>query len=150
MGPSRRPGARRALALWVAAVAAAAGCTSGAGRRETAALLNAVDGYRNAAVAAKGARAQAVGAVACSEASVCEARKVCVDAMEPTTRALALKDEVAARLADIEGHRLPPDDPQAAVLPAKLDEAQHLLESGRAKMTDCERRLADLRVQYGG
>jgi hypothetical protein len=70
--------------------------------------------------------------------------------MNPTTRALRLKDEVAARLIDVEHERLDPAALDGGSLADKLDEASRLLETGRAKMTECERRLADLRVKYGG
>jgi hypothetical protein len=125
-------------------------CTGGAGKRETSALVDAIDGYRRADNPAKPARVQAVGAVACSEPAVCDAKGICLDAIQSTTQALLLKDEVALRLVDIEQKRLSPDAPEAAALPGKLDEAQRLLEAGRPKMTECERRLADLRVEYGG
>jgi hypothetical protein len=133
------------LALGVAGVA----CGSSA-RRETSALVDAVDRYRQADNMWKPTQAHAVGALPCSATSVCEAKRVCLEAIDPTTRALALKDEVTARLADIEQKRLAPAAAEAASLPGKLDEAARLLEAGRAKMTECERRLADLRIEYGG
>ena len=76
--------------------------------------------------------------------------EACVAAIEPTSRALALKDEVAARLAEVEARRLAPDSPEARALPDKLDEAQRLLEEGRAHMADCDARLAALAVAFGG
>lgn len=140
---------RPLAALGVAVLTALASCT-GSGKREASALAQAVDAYRHAETAAKAARVQALGAVACSEASVCDAKSTCFAAADATTQSMRLKDEVAARLADIEGKRLAPDAPEAAALPGKLDEAQRLLETGRQKMTECERRLSDLRVEYGG
>jgi hypothetical protein len=139
----------RAWRSGVACVLAAVACAPGSGKRETSALLNAVDGYRRADTSAKANRVAALQTVTCSEPPVCDAKAVCVAAVEPTTRALLLKDEVAARLADIEQRRLAPDAPEASALPGKLDEAQRLLETGRQKMTECERRLSDLRVEYG-
>lgn len=124
-------------------------CT-GSGRGEASALIDAVDHYRQADDVSKTVQAQAVAAVFCHDAAICEAKRVCLAAMDPTTRGLRLKDEVAARLSDIEHKRLDPAGPEAASLPDKLDEAERLLDAGRIKMTECERRLADLRVQYGG
>jgi hypothetical protein len=34
-------------------------------------------------------------------------------------------------------------------LPRKLDDAERLLKEGHAKMEDCEKALADLRVRFG-
>jgi hypothetical protein len=105
-----------------------------------------VDRYRHADDESKPARAQAVAAVLCRAADVCEAKRVCLDAIDPTTRGLILKDEVTARLGDIEQRRLAPMAPEAVSLPEKLDEAARLLEMGRRNMTECDRRLADLAV----
>jgi hypothetical protein len=138
---------RHTLLLVVPLVVAA--CT-GAGHREASALIDAVDRYRQTPEASKLTQAQDVAAVSCGSAAVCEAKQVCLDAIDPTTRALRLKGEVAARLVEIEHKRLDPAAPEAASLPGKLDEASRLLEAGRAKMSECERRLADLRVKYGG
>jgi hypothetical protein len=132
------------------AIATTVAACSGAGKREAVALLDAVDRYRNADGSSKLARGQAVAAVECSAGPVCEAKRVCVAAIEPTTRALELKDEVAQRVADIERKHLDVASPEAQALSGKLDEATKLLEAGRQKMSECERRLADLRVHYGG
>jgi len=121
----------------------------GAAKRETSALYEAVDRYRVADDAAKLVRGQAVAAVECTVAPVCDAKRICLAAIDPTTRALRLKDEVALRVADVEHNRLDPTSPEARGLSGELDEAARLLESGRQKMTECERRLADLRVTHG-
>jgi cell pole-organizing protein PopZ len=142
---------RRTLTLLLAlscSSLALAGCT-GAGKREAATLADAVDRFRRANDASKAAQAQAVAAVACTDPKVCDAKQVCVAAIEPTARAFALKDEVTRRLEDIEQKRVAPDAPEAQHLPDQLDEAQKLLEQGRAKMGDCEKKLADLRVDFG-
>jgi len=138
--------ARRDLAILSAALAVA--CSSSA-KRETASLSSEVDRYRRADNASKQAQESAVAAVACSDAKVCEAKAACLAALTPTTRALLLKDEVARRLVDLESKRLSPDSPDAQALPGKLDDAQKLLVEGRAKMADCDRKLADLRILYG-
>lgn len=136
-----------AVAATLAATSAACG---GEARRESAALLEAVDRYRDADASSKLVRGQAVAAVACSAGPVCSAKRVCLAAIEPTTRALQLRDDVARRVADIEQKHLDVAPPEKQALSGKLDEATELLQAGREKMSECERRLADLRVQYGG
>jgi hypothetical protein len=128
---------------------ALAACTGSAARRESAALSDAVDRYRRAESASKPGQREAVAAVSCTDAEVCATKQVCLAAIDPTTRALTLKDEVAARLVDIQSKRLAPDAPEADALPGKLDEAERLLHEGRAKMTDCDAKLMQLRVRYG-
>jgi hypothetical protein len=138
-----------ALALAVAlALAGAPGCTPSA-KREAASLLVAMDRYQREGNASKVADAQAVAAVACTDAQVCETKRVCLDAIEPTARALSLKDEVSARVEDLQAKRLAPDSPEAQALPGKLDLATKLLNEGRSKMPLCERKLADLRIALG-
>jgi hypothetical protein len=136
------------LASLALVAAALAGCT-GAGKREAASLVSAVDAYRHAPGPAKVQRGKAVGEVECSEAKVCEAKTACVAAIEPTVRALALKDEVAARVGELEKGTLAKDSPEAQALPGKLDEAERLLQDGRAKMQACDAKLTDLHVDYG-
>jgi hypothetical protein len=139
----------RAFLVAVTVAGALSGCHD-APKRETAALLNAVDFFRRADAAGRAERVRAIEGLPCTDARVCEAKGICVAAVEPTARALALKDEVTARVADLEQKRLPPDAPEVQDLPTKLDEATHLLEAGRAKMTECEAKLVDLRVAFGG
>jgi hypothetical protein len=139
-------------ARWVAGMTllgASLACTGGAAKREASSLIGAVDRFRRAENVGKPAQAQAVAGIGCTAADVCEAKRVCLDAVEPTARALTLKNEVELRLADIQRGTLDPHSPEASALPGKLDEAQKLLEEGRAKMPDCERRLTDLRIEYG-
>ena len=119
------------------------------GKREATSLVTAVDAYRHAAGTVKERRGRDVSAVACSDDRVCAAKQACVAAIEPTVRALALKDEVAARVADIEKGTLPAGSPEARALPSKLDEAEELLREGREKMGACDARLADLHVDFG-
>jgi hypothetical protein len=138
------------LALAAAGIvgAGAVACT-GSGKHEAASLVEAVDRFRAADNATKPARAQAVAGVGCSDAKVCDAKQACLAAIDPTARAMALKDEVSQRLDDIEQKRLAPDSAPAQALPEKLDEAGRLLQQGRAKMPDCEKKLADLRIAFG-
>jgi hypothetical protein len=129
-------------------VACACAC-DGAAKHEAATLAAAVDHFRRADPSFKTAQAQAVDAVVCSDARVCAAKDACVAAVDPTARALALKDEVASRLQDIEKGTLAADAPEARALPDKLDEAERLLKEGRVQMEVCDARLADLRVALG-
>jgi hypothetical protein len=138
----------RVLLSVVALAALGAACT-GAGKREAASLSEAVDRYRRADDGSKEAHGRDVAALSCTEARVCEAKQACLAAIEPTTRALALKDEVVRRLGDLEQKRLAPDSPEAQALPGKLDDAERLLEEGRTKMTVCDAKLAELRVAFG-
>jgi hypothetical protein len=80
---------------------------------------------------------------------VCDAKRACLAAIQPTAQALALKEEVAARIEDLQSKRLSPDSPEAQALPGKLDLAARLLSEGRAKMPECEKKLADLRLASG-
>jgi hypothetical protein len=124
------------------------GC-AGTAKREATALTEAVDRFRNASDASRTAMAEALAAVTCSDARVCDAKQACVAAVDPTARALALKDEVGRKLTDIEAARLAPDSPEAQALPVKLDEATRLLREGHKKMDECDTKLTDLRVTYG-
>jgi hypothetical protein len=142
----------RAVALGAVGLACLACAPAGCGnpaRREALALASAVDQYRRADNAGKSERAEAVLAVACTDPEVCAVKQACLAAISPTVRALSLKDEVAARLADLEAHRLAPDASEATALPGKLDEAEQALKDGHAKMEDCEKGLADLRMHQG-
>jgi hypothetical protein len=116
----------------------------GSAKREASALAAAVDRFRRADNASKPAQAQTVAAVTCSDQRVCDAKQACLAAIDPTSRALALKDEVARRVVDIQDKRLSPTSPEAQALPGKLDEAEILLREGRTRMPVCEKRLADL------
>jgi hypothetical protein len=144
-----RSAAVLASAFVVLALATASAACTGAGKREAASLSEAVDRYRHADDASKETQGRAVAAVACTDQRVCDAKQTCLAAIEPTTRALALKDEVMHRLGDLEQKRLAPDSPEAQALPGKLDEAERLLKDGRAKMTACDAKLAELRTQLG-
>ena len=136
------------LARWLGALLVALAACTATGRRETAALEDAVDRYRQAQSPSRAELGQAVARVPCTEAAVCEARRTCLAGIEPTTRALLLKDEVASRIGDLERKQLAADAPEAQALPGKLEEATRLLEIGRKNMADCEKRLIDLHLRY--
>jgi hypothetical protein len=137
-----------AFCLGVAASSAMPACQS-AGKREAVALDEAVEQYRRATDPSKDAQSLRIAGLACSEAPICDAKQACVAAVGPTTRALQLKDEVAAAVGELESHKLDPASADAQALPGKLSEAKALLEEGRVKMDECDRKLADLRLRYG-
>jgi hypothetical protein len=138
----------RTFVLWLAATVLPSGllaCT-GSAKREAATLSEAVDRFSRASTSAQ---AEAVDEVPCTDERVCEAKRVCTEAIDPTARALVIKDEVGTNIADIEAARLAPDSAIAQALPGKLDEASRLLQEGHAKMHECDAKLTDLRVTYG-
>ncbi len=108
--------------------------------------MQAVERYQRAPADQTGPAAAAVDAVACTDARVCDAKQACAAAIDATTHALALKEEVTLRLADLESGKLKVDAPEAEALPGKLDEASRLLREGHEKMPDCERKLTTLRI----
>ena len=71
-----------------------------------------MDRYQRADNGAKASQVREVAAVVCGDAKVCEAKRACLEAIEPTAQALTLKDEVAARIDDLQAKRLAPDSPR--------------------------------------
>ena len=132
------------LAIPLAAMALPA-CT-GSAKREAAALTEAVDRFSRSSSTAQ---AEAVDSLPCTDERVCEAKRVCMQALDPTARALALKDEVSQRLTDLEAARLAADSAVAQALPGKLDEASRLLTEGHSKMRECDTKLTDLKLTFG-
>jgi hypothetical protein len=137
---------RGALALIAAASLLA--CPASA-KHEAATLLAAVERYQRAGNSSKAAEVQSLAGVVCTDTKVCGAKRTCLAAIEPIARALTLKDDVQRGIADIEQKRLSPDSPEARTLPGKLDEAEKLLDEGRANLPACEKELTDLRLVYG-
>jgi hypothetical protein len=119
------------------------------GKVEAASLDDAVDRYRRAEGVQKVSESEAVAGLPCTSPEVCDAKKACLGAMNATTRALGLKDEVARTVGDLQEKRLPLDASAVQDLPGKLDEATQLLQEGRTKMADCEKQLVDLRLRFG-
>jgi hypothetical protein len=128
-------------------LAAIAGCSHG--KPETAALVDAVGRFHDADNAAKPAAADAVARVVCTAADVCDAKKLCLAATEPTAQGMRLKAEVQQGIEALAAKELSPDDDAAKALPGKLDEASRLLEQGHAAMPACDTRLFELRKTYG-
>jgi hypothetical protein len=147
---TRRRGAVPAaltLVALVALVAVSSGC--GTGRREAGSLAEAVDRYRRASMDAKGGPAEMVERVACTDAEVCAAKEACLASVRPTVRGMALKREVQTALDDLEAARITREQAQALGLSAKLDEASHAVEEGRANLAACDTQVLALRMKYG-
>jgi len=138
------PSAPGVLAVFSLLLLVSLAACAGSAKREAAALADAVDRYRRAENVRKASQGQAVVLVTCTDPAVCAAKQACLAAIDPTTQALLLKDEVAARVVDLQTKRLAPDAPEADALPAKLDQAERLLREGRTKMADCDAKLAAL------
>jgi hypothetical protein len=138
-----------ALVLALLLGAASVACTAPA-KRESDSLASAIEAYRRTDGPGKVARARAVSEVPCTDARVCDVKALCVAAIDATMRALTIKDEVSARITDIEHGTLDRGSPEAQALPGKLDEAEKLLKDGRDKMRDCDEKLVNLRIEVGG
>lgn len=139
-----------AVAVAVALLGVACTTANATAKREADSLASVIEAYRRTDGPGKAARARSVSEVACTDARVCDVKAVCVAAIDSTMQALALKDEVAARVADIEHGTLARDAPEAQALPGKLDQAEKLLKDARQKMGECDDKLANLRVGLGG
>jgi hypothetical protein len=119
------------------------------GKQEAASLIASVDRFHRAENNEKPERSKAIGSVACTEAEVCEAKKLCLAATKATGDALDLKAEVERGLVDLEHGKLSPGDDAAAALPGKLDQAERMLGEGHAAMPACDQRILALRARYG-
>jgi hypothetical protein len=126
---------------------ALAACAPSA-KREAASLVAAVDRYRQAELAGKGAAAPAIAAVACQDPEVCAAQRACVASADPTVQGYALKAEVEASLADLQAGKISRDEATARGLPQKLDQASRLLGQGQAALGDCDAKVVALRLKY--
>jgi hypothetical protein len=131
-------------ATWL--VCAAAACSSA--KQEAAALVAAIDRFHRADNTEKPARAKSIARVACTDAEVCETKKLCETATTATADALILKVEVEARLAELESGALAKTDDVAKALPGKLDEAEQKLKEGHAAMPACDQKVLALRAHY--
>jgi len=134
---------KRALFLCLALSA----CAS-VGKRETASLVAAVERFETVDPSAKRGAADSVRASPSSDAEVSDAKRVCVEAVDATIEALALKAEVETRLGELERDAAAPTDPAMQELPAKLDKSEALLRQGRDAMKACDAKVAALRMKY--
>lgn len=117
-------------------------------KREATTLVAAIDNFRAADNAYKPAAAKAVGAVACTDKNVCEAKQACFAAIDATARGIALDREVEQGLTDVEAHRLAADDPSVRALPEKAKQARALLDQGHAAMPACDEKIVALKVRF--
>jgi len=117
-------------------------------KQEAASLVAATDRFHKAENTEKPDRARAIARVACTDAEVCEAKRLCQAATQPTAEALALKAEVERGLAELEQGKLAKTDDAAAALPDKLDDAERLLAEGHAAMPACDQKILALRARY--
>ena len=123
-------------------------CTSPA-KSEASSLAQAVERYRQADNNLKSSTADALDKTPCSADDVCDTKRACTEAADPTARGLALKNEVEQGLAEVRAHKLDPDDPRARSLPDKLEEASRLLEKGHAALPSCTEKIMGLKRRYG-
>jgi len=123
------------------------GC--GSGRQEAASLVEAVARFRRAENSEKPTREQDIENVACSDADVCETKRICEAATRPTSEALRLKAQVERGLADLEHGVIVKTDDAATALPKMLDEAERLLAEGHDAMPACDKRVLELRARFG-
>lgn len=104
--------------------------------------------FRQAESAAKPALVAALRAVECTASDVCEAKKVCLSSAEPTAQALRLKSEVEQGLHALTLDASVREAAQIQALPAKLDEAEHLLQEGYGALPRCTDALTALKRKY--
>jgi hypothetical protein len=144
----RRTG--RIFAFLVFALSALAGATAcGSAKRESASLVAAVDRYRRAEMAAKGAPADAIEAAPCTVTEVCDAKAACVASARPTVKGALLKAEVESSLAELHAGKITQEEAASRKLPEKLDLAGQLLDEGHAKLPACDVKITALRREYG-
>jgi hypothetical protein len=126
-------------------------CTSSAcspARQEAASLVASIDRFHKADNPEKPDRAKSISRVLCTDADVCEAKRLCEAATTATAEALVLKAEVELRLADLERGVLAKTDDVVKALPGKLDQAERLLGEGHAAMPACDQKILALRARY--
>jgi hypothetical protein len=134
-------------ALVLVALSMLAACAS-VGKRETASLVAAVERFESVDPTAKTGAGDVVRSAPSSDPEVNDAKASCVDGVDHTLRALALKAEVEQKVAELERDAAPAADPVMQALPAKLDESEALLKQGRAAMKVCDAKVTALRMKY--
>ena len=118
------------------------------GKREAASLVAAVERFESVEPSAKTGAADIVRSAPSSDAEVSDAKASCVDGVDHTLQALALKAEVETKLAELERDAAPAADPAMQALPAKLDQSEALLKQGRVAMKQCDSKVTALRMKY--
>jgi|HubBroStandDraft_5_1064220.scaffolds.fasta_scaffold742472_2 hypothetical protein len=134
--------------VWAIALTFLVSACSPAGKHEAASLIAATERFHKAENTEKPDRAASIARVACTDAEVCEAKRVCESASKSTADALVLKAEVEQGIALLERGTLAKTDDAAAALPGKLDEAERLLTAGHEAMPACDQRILALRARY--
>jgi hypothetical protein len=133
--------------LFLVGLTALAACAS-TGKREAASLVAAVERFESVDPSAKTGAADVLRGAPSSDPEVSDAKASCLDGVDHTLRALALKAEVEAKLAELEHDAAPASDPAMQALPAKLDQSEALLKEGRSKMKECDSKVTALRMKY--
>jgi hypothetical protein len=131
----------------VLVLSALAACAS-AGKRETALLGAAVERFETVDPSAKTGAADVVRSAPSSDAEVRDAKASCVEGVDDTLQALALKAEVENKLSEVERDAAPATDPAMQALPAKLDQSEALLKQGRDALKKCDTKVTALRMKY--
>lgn len=123
------------------------GCTPRE-KDEAAILIHAVERVRAAPDLTKRDAVPMLREAPCSAPELCAVKQGCVTFAERTVVGLERKAEVEAALADVKAGKLKPEDPAAAALPGKLDEAAQALKEGEAALLKCDADLAQLRRRW--
>jgi hypothetical protein len=124
------------------ALACACGGRERAAKAEAAGIVRAVAALRAAPNAAKATLLPGLEGVGCSDAQVCETKRVCVAAYEKQGRALELTDRARTRLDT------GVDASHAAELNALLGEAERELQKSRALADQCAELEGALRRRF--
>jgi hypothetical protein len=120
----------------------------GGERREAGSVVVAVQRFHQADNAGKPAAAEALRAVPCSAADVCQTRDLCLVAADSWAKAVILKDTVGRAIDLIEKGILAKDAPEAQALPDKLENAERLLKEGHARLAECDDAVAALKRKH--
>jgi len=135
------------LVIAVAAGATLVACESSE-RRDAESVLAAIGRFRTADNAAIPAAVDALKATPCTAPDACRTRDACLAAGEPTAKALRLKAEVERGLDALEKGTLAKDSPEAQDMPRKLEEAEELLNEGRAALAECDEQVRALKRKH--
>lgn len=141
--------ARHVATLSVLAILVGGACDATA-RRESRALLLAVERFRAAPAAEQDALLRIVADTACSEKLVCDTKAACVESFESTAESRRLRREVEHDVAMVRSGEIARDSEGAKALPSKLIRAEAQLQSGKEQLGRCEEGLVALRTRYGG
>lgn len=136
---------RVALVLVLGAVSIAC---DGAERRDAEGVVLSVTRLRGADFAATPAMVEALRATPCVAVDVCKAREVCLAAGDDVTKGLRLKSEVESGLVSLEKGTLRREAPEARALPQKLEEAEALIQRGRAALPACDEHVQALKRKH--